>query len=243
MVVSLQSVNDCEVSNLVQYYLNGVGLQTMGIFVSRSSGLIDRQAVKEVPTVDWPDLHGLVRGHRKERFLPREIRLYCFMKADSRGSLVKALQQFLFVSEGLNQLRLVVEDSISPLVYMVTQEEAVEVNKTWQEGQMVATFELHLIEPEPVKRLLLYLPSADPCLISLQSESPLTIYWGDGEVSYDVMSQGMPLPDRVYDGMTVKVLHHYQTGITALQAYFVLAGDVDAIQSFDTNAQLLWSRY
>ncbi len=230
--------------SLVTYYLNGVDLSALGIFVSKSVGMLNRPALKEQTQVDWLDRHGVVWGHRKRRFQPREFRLDCFMKVQDKEKLVINLTRLydLFSPKGLSQLRVELGDGVPPLVYMVALIDEVEVNKTWSSAEMVATFELRLVEPEPVKRLLTFRKSDGRCSISFESVQPVTVYWGDGEVSYDVMTNGMAMEDRTYDGSLVKVGHEYR-GDGEPQAFIVVTGDIEEMRSFSTNAKVLWPRY
>jgi hypothetical protein len=63
--------------------------------------------------------------------------------------------------------------------------------------------------------------------VTLTSNKPLTIYWGDGAVSYDIY------------GTAVTATHTYTSnGIY----YPIVAGVIEKVTDFSTNAIIVWSR-
>src|SRR5574344_2182293 len=177
--------------SLVKYFIDGVDLRSYGVFVSKSQGLLDRPAIKDRTKVDWPGRNGIVMNHNGKRLQERVITLSCFIKANGKRELVDRITKFnhLFDADGQRQLIVDVGHPEGPLVYMVDCEEQISVEKTWSNSLMAGTFELRLLECEPVKRLFLFLPNeGNPCRMKIQSQQALTIHWGDGSASYDVMT-------------------------------------------------------
>lgn len=230
---------------IVSYLIDGVDLRRYGIYVSKSHGLIGRPAQKERMKVDWPNRHGLAWNHRNKRLQPREIELKCFVRADGIDGFTSTLSEFfhLFDQDGPRQLLVAAG---APLVYMVECEDSITVEKTWNDGEMVGTFSLRLIESEPVKRLFAFIPTQTiQGKMTIVSEKALSVYWGDGSASYDVMSHGVKAPDRTYQDDAVILKHTYPSQYLSKKVFIVVAGDIDALPLNDikTTAQLIWERY
>lgn len=119
---------------------------------------------------------------------------------------------------------------MKPLIYEVYIKDEIEVSKTWNDSLMVGTFKLKLREPEPVKKVLKHIRVSEAtktCEITLTSTKYVNIYWGDGNVDYDIA------------GKDVSVQHEY----TENGDYFpVVTGCIDEITSFTTNAIIVWER-
>ena len=95
---------------------------------------------------------------------------------------------------------------------------------------MVGTFKLKLIEPEPVKRVLKHIRISDStktCTITLTSHKLVNIYWGDGQVDYDI------------SGENRTITHDFaQNG----DFFPVITGCIEEITDFNTNAIVVWER-
>lgn len=95
---------------------------------------------------------------------------------------------------------------------------------------MVGAFDLKLVEPEPVKRILKHMrvgESTKTCTITLTTTKLINVYWGDGNVDYDI------------SGESLAISHVYE----ANGDYFpVITGCIDEISSFTTNAIVVWSK-
>lgn len=236
-------------SELVTYYIDGQNLREMGIYVSKSKGLLNRPSMKDRTTVDYQNFHGIFWNHNNKRLKEREITLSCFIKAPNIDVFIENLQKFqrLFDEEGQRELRLEISETMKPLVYMVECKQEINVDKTWNKDEMIGTFDLRLIESEPLKRLLSFEIDSDNYTldINLRTEEPVTIYWGDGAVSYDVMSNGIQASDRAYNNNTVTISHTYKRPINKGTKYIVITGNIDEIDrdSFITDATILWDRY
>lgn len=118
-----------------------------------------------------------------------------------------------------------------PLVYEVYNADGISHDKRWHDDKMIGTFTLTLREPDPVKRVLRHQRSSAATAevtIGLKSEKMVTIYWGDGTADYDLYGD--------YTGAKA-IKHTYATDGTY---YPIVAGIVDKIKDFTTNAIIVW---
>ena len=116
------------------------------------------------------------------------------------------------------------------MIYEVYCKDAIEIQKEWSDELMVGTFKLKLIEPEPVKRVLKHIRISDStktCTITLTSHKLVNIYWGDGQVDYDI------------SGENRTITHDFaQNG----DFFPVITGCIEEITDFNTNAIVVWER-
>lgn len=215
----------------IDYFLDGINFKEHGVYVSASSGILDLPALKDPLVVEWDNYHGEVIDLNHKFYLPRDITLNCFIKANGKMDFIQKVRAFeqQFAKNGTHRLMITVHPT-KPLVYEVYQSSAIEVNKTWDEGLMVGTFQLNLREPDPVKKLLrvLALNEGDKCSIRIDTVKSVSIYWGDGSVDHDV------------SGNNVSVEHKYKQ---AGEYYIIVAGCIDEIKSFETNAIIVWDKF
>lgn len=217
-------------SNPLEYYLNGVNFKDWGIYVSDSTGVIDRPKLKAPSKVDWDDYHGAVVDLRNKRVVAREITLNCFIKATGKLDFVTKLNSFLDVFGQDGTQRLTIEiDPKKPLIYEVYNEIGIGISKRWRDELMVGTFALKLQEPDPVKRVVKFTQSdaATTHTITLTSAKSVTVYWGDGTKTEDIY------------GSQISVSHTYP----ANGDYFaVIAGVIEDITDFATNGETVWNK-
>jgi len=215
------------------YTVDGVDFKTYGVRVSESFGVVDGLKPKDpLIRANWPEYHGEIIDLGAVRFEPREIELRCWIKASGRLDFMDKLNAFMqqFYTSGLKRLQIAIDDE-KPLCFEVYLSDRSEVEKKWRENKMFGTFSLKLREPEPVKRLLRYTrtgPGDAEVTITLTSSKLLNIYWGDGEKTVDV------------SGTDEVVTHTYASNGTY---FIIIAGVIDEIESFTTNATTVWSKY
>lgn len=231
--------------NGVLYWIDGVPFLDHGVYVSASKGVVDGLKLKESVKVDWNNEHGTIVDLVRPRHQNREIELDCFMKADSNIEFAMKVDAFIqqFVTAGLHRLKIEI-DSYKPLVYEVYCPDGTVVKKQWRPEALVGTFTLKLVDPQPVKRVLRYTqPVTAPTqgilspfpagfkgvYINIQCQSPLNIFWGDGTSTLDVLaesptllSHSFPIDDKPYEIM--------------------ICGEPNDIESFITNAIVIWNR-
>jgi len=218
-------------ANKIVYSIDGVDFKDYGVYVSDSRGVVGRPKLKAPASVSWDNYHGAAVDLAHKFYQSREIILSCFIKADNKNDFIAKVSQFsqLFDRRGSQRLMIAV-DPAKPLVYEVYCVEEIAVLKQWSAGTMVGTFELKLIEPEPVKRVLKHTrvdEGTKTCLLTLTSTKLVNIYWGDGKSDFDI------------SGDTVTIAHDYENNGDYL---IIIAGDIDAISGFSTTAMLLWNK-
>lgn len=218
----------------VEYYVNGMNFKDFGVHVSKSNGLMGQLERKEGYNEDWGSRHGVMRNHNYVRYKERTITLECFLEASSRAAFVEWQNRFFEQFRQKGTQRLVVEygGSTKPLVYEVTMQAGADPEKEWgryNEGLMVGTFTLTLIEDDPVKIVLRHITaqSNSTATVQLTTYSPLAIFWGDGNVTTRVR------------GEHLTVEHTYQD---PGEYDIVIAGLVEEIKDFETSDIVVWQR-
>lgn len=216
----------------LDYYLNGVNFKDYDIRVSSSEGVLDLPKLKTPLSVDWPDYHGEIVDLDDKRVEARVIKLNCWMRAKGKidfATKVNAFQQ-QFMRNGTARLMISIHPT-KPLVYEVYNAEGVSYDKRWHDDKMIGTFTLTLREPDPVKRVLRHQRSSQATAkvtVGFKSDKMVTIYWGDGAADYDLYGD--------YTGANA-VEHTYATDGTY---YPIVAGIIDKITNFSTNAIIVW---
>lgn len=210
----------------IRYSINGVDFSTYGISVSESKGILENLSMKDPVRYEWPDYHGEILDLSAPRYQPRTITLSCFLLADNVDDFIEKINSFLaqFQKPGTQRLKLNAY-SVKPHVFEVYLPGSINLSKKWSDADMVGTFELTLVEPEPVKRVLLF--GAGVVTITLSSSKALAIHWGDGSHTYDVF------------GVNKTVTHTYST---QGPHDIIIAGVIEDITAFSSNATVLWNK-
>lgn len=209
----------------VRYSLNGKYFKSYGVIVSESKGLADVLKRKKVNTYDWAEYHGISVDLSSPKFEAREIELRCFIMGDNWQQLFDNFNAMIrdeFAKPGTQRL-LIEPLGHKELVYDVYMQDGVSVDKTFANGQMIATFSLKLIEPNPVKMVLRF--SGTSLNLSYNSPYQTEIIYGTGLKETgkgNVSFTGKTLP----------------AGIK----YIVIAGNIENITGLTTNATVLWQR-
>ena len=212
------------------YSIDGVDIKEYGVFVSGSEGVMNRPKIKRTQSASWDDYHGEDVDLKHIYYEPREITLHCFLSAASRVDFMSKVSRFehLFDKKGLRRLTIDVHPT-KPLIYNVYCRDEIVVAKEWSDRQMVGTIKLKLIEPHPVKRILKHIYSSSDtqdCRILLDTNKLINIDWGDGVIEEDVSGQ----------------MGKYHRYTRKGEYYIVITGCIDEIQSFNTNAIVVWDR-
>lgn len=166
--------------NEVKYSLNGYLFKDFGVFVSDSPGITDGLERKPVQTYDWAEYHGTSPDLRKPKYKERKFSLKCFIDADNWENLFEVFKDFIreqFSRPGTQRLHITPFDTES-LPYEVYVQEDIKLEKKFKQGRMVATFDLNLIEPNPIKRVLK--TTLDTFKLSYEIDSETEIFFGDG---------------------------------------------------------------
>lgn len=179
--------------NEVNYYIDGTNLSTLGLRVAGSKGVIDAPKIKKPYSVNVDYLHGEYVDLSEIRYEPKQITLECFIKASSNVNLVTKLNSLkeLLLTAGLKRLLIQIDEQRGyPLLYDVYCKEGIEITKRWREsGEVVGSFPIKLVEPEPYKQVLQFTGS------SLQlnlNNTFVNISWGDGTYSRGISNMFAP---------------------------------------------------
>ncbi len=242
---ALTAAEMCDAGNLsvnrkAFYRIDDTPFTDLDVYVSASKGLVDALKMKSAFNADWADEHGRVTDLHRPRFEPREIELECFMKAEGMLGWTQKMDEFLrkFTSPGSHRLKVEIDER-KPLVYEVYAPEGTSIRKRWYDADMLGTFTLRLVEPEPVKKVLRFV--SKPALLNqfpvvysdvyivIKSTSPVNIYWGDGTSNKDIVADDY-----------VTLWHTYP--VQGKPYEIIIAGEVDNIVEMATNAFTIWSR-
>ena len=224
-------INELSDTKQQAYLLDGVDFKTWGVYVSGSEGILSRPKLKSPASLTWDNYHGESVDLAHKFYESRQITLSCFVKADSKFDFIKRVSEFeaQFDKKGTNRLVIDVHPT-KPLIYEVYCKDAIEITKEWSDKLMVGTFKLKLVEPEPVKRVLKHIRTSETtkrCQIYLATKKLVNIYWGDGQVDYDIF------------GESKIITHDYeQNG----DFFPVITGCIEEITMFYTNAIVVWER-
>lgn len=210
----------------ITYTIDGQTFLSHGVYVTASKGMLDMPALKEPQTVDWPDSHGTVVDLAAPRYTNRVIELECFLKASGKLDFFQKVNAFLQIFQGPGLHRLDVRISSTPLIYMVYIADGVNIDKRWHQYEMFGTFTLKLIEPSPIKCLLVR--TGTIVSLDITTKNPIDIYWGDDHKDLNVFGTNV-IKTRTYSG--------------ANPHYILLCGVIEEIKVISTNAEVIWSKY
>ncbi len=229
--LALSELLKLSTSKDVEYYVDGLNFKDYGVYVSASKGVVDRLKRKDPLTVDWDSYHGEVIDLKRPRYEARTITLDCFIEASGKAAFLEWVNMFLalFDKSGTQRLQIDV-NATKPLVYEVYSADQVSIDKRWDDDLMVGTFSLVLREPEPVKRVLKHIRSSEATkrvTITVTSTKLLNIYWGDGTHTFDI------------SGTNKTVTHDYSSDG---QYNIIVAGVIEDIEAFSTNAIVVWNK-
>lgn len=217
---------------MLEYYINGVNFKDLDIRVSSSNGVLDLPKLKTPHSIDWPDYHGEIIDLDDKRVEARTITLNCWMRATGKIDFVQKVNQLYrhFMTDGTARLMIAIHPT-KPLVYEVYAPDGISHDKRWHDDKMIGTFTLKLKEPDPVKRVLRHMrnaPATAKVTVAFKSDKIVTIHWGDGTTNTDLWGD--------YTGEKA-ITHTY----TADGTYYpIIAGVVEQITDFSTNAIIVW---
>ena len=166
--------------NEVKYYVNGHSFKDFNVFVSDSPGITDGLERKPVQTYDWAEYHGTAPDLRKPKYKERKFTLKCFIDAENWENLFEVFKDFIreqFSKPGTQRLHIIPFDE-ETLPYEVYVQDDIKLEKKFRQGRMVGTFDLVLIEPNPIKRVLK--TTLDTFKLSYEIDSETEIFFGDG---------------------------------------------------------------
>ena len=132
------------------YSIDGQEFKRYGVYISSSQGLIGGLKPKKSLMAEWPDENGSYPDMGALCFEGRNIVLNCFMESDSAQQFIERIEAFcaLFYTAGEHTLKLTLGDRA--MVYKVRLADAINIEKRFREGRMIASFSLKLFEYAPV---------------------------------------------------------------------------------------------
>jgi len=215
------------------YEIDGIPFTDFDVYVKESSGIMGSLELKETTTVDWAGEHGLNVDLERPRYKPREIELNCFIYGGNYLSFTMKVDSFLkkFQSAGTHRLRIGI-DKRKPLLYEVYLPNATDIDKRWRDDGNVGTFKLKLVDPQPIRRVLRFVPTAQNggvAKIRFTCYEAVNIYWGDGTNMKDVIADA-----------DLMVSHTFTTGKPFYEV--MITGEPDNISNFSHNCLLVWTR-
>ena len=187
----------------VRYSINGKYFKDYGVYVSSSLGLLDALKRKPIKTFNWPEYHGESLDLSSPKYEAREIVLNCFVTGDNYEEMFINFRNIVmseFQKSGTQRL-MVEAFGLKALPYEVYLIDDVKLLKEFKNSKTVGTFQLKLIEPNPIKKVL-YLVG-DTLNLSYNSTSETEIFYGDGTKQVakgNVSLSGKVLDNRVVSG-------------------------------------------
>lgn len=190
----------------IDYYIGGVSLRSLGVYVTKSAGYRGKPKPQDEKTERWAGEHGEALMPSSLRFRSRDISLDCFHICDHEteawqtiNTILERLQSTeptataeLRVHEGerivfLGQVRLSDGIDLQMASFGTAEEE-------------VYRFTLKLKQYEPNARTW-HVPKATPLRLRGKTEGVVSVYWGDGTSSLDLsgavdLSRGAHSEDR-----------------------------------------------
>lgn len=155
----------------LKYTIDGLDLSTVGIFVTKISGIFDQPKRKLPYKHSWQEFTGEDVDLTISANDPREITLDCILKADSIAEATTQLNNFFIALDGNRprclSISLFNHDLLESkaLSFLVFREEKVSVDKTFKSGKVIWSFTIKLQEYLPCKRI--FKINIDPTRLTL----------------------------------------------------------------------------
>jgi len=190
-------------------------LTEYGVNVSGSTGLLGRPDFKNAEKFDWKYLNGEWIDLRNRRYKSREIKLKCWVKANSEQNAINKMNNFMKVFGTNKLIRLHIEfvnnsngevvTGAKGLFYLVYLSKTGQPSYKWNQSRQIISFEVTLTEPSPVKRIYKVVSTYGDHSVSLSyhSATEFDVHWGDGDVDYDLLGGTAQSPltlDHEYKG-------------------------------------------
>lgn len=163
----------------VKHYINGKKFKDYGVYISSSDSYFDFTKIKNLTKYDWKEYHGHSVNLDVKKLEARVITLRGFVKG---SNWLEMRNNFYNLFSELNKpgtQRYVVDAfGYDQLAYEVYRENDINLVKHFKDGMMVGLFDLQLIEPNPVKRILKL--TGNEVELKIEGETVAEIFWGNG---------------------------------------------------------------
>ena len=222
----------------VRYSINGKYFKDYGVYVSSSLGLLDALKRKPIKTYDWPEYHGESLDLSNPKYEAREIVLNCFVMGSNYEEMFINFRNIVmseFQKSGTQRL-MVEAFGLKALPYEVYLIDDVKLLKEFKNSKTVGTFQLKLIEPNPIKKVL-YLTD-NTLNLSYNSSKETEIFFNDGTkqtAKGNVSLSGKNIPNRVVSDYSFSG-RNLLTGSDLKSQFTTTAFTVDGI-SYNTHCQ------
>lgn len=209
----------------VDFSVNNINFKDLGITVEKMDDVLNMPERKDPLTVNWEDYHGEVVDLLKPVFGVREFELRCWLKGTSQDDFQAKWMELVNHFQQGGPTRIQIDAGTKPLLFEVYHKDRLSLEKgKWRSGVNFGRFTLKLREPEPFKKVLKV--TGDSCSITITTPKVVSIYWGDGGRTMNV-----------YGTRTLD--HPYSSSGTY---YVVVAGVIEDISSFSTDAAVIWDK-
>ena len=212
-------------SNRLLFYLNGVLLSNYGIHVESCSGLFVIPKRKTTLSNSDTTTHGKAYDlFSLAKYTEREIVLNCYIAAKTRTEYFQKISALPSLFDGIGYKRLLVkvnDDIAIPYDVIRADGDGDDATPTWDSSRTLAKFKIKLIEPHPVKKVILASGTSGSVTISFRSSKYVTIGWGDGSYSHDLYGN-------------VSISRSIPTG-----TLISLMGDIDELELFSINGGIV----
>jgi len=141
--------------------INDVDFIDYGVYVSASKNLMEALEMKDPEVEKWAGQHGEFLDLTAPRYEARVIELECFLAGQGKLDFFNKVRAFVQAIQKKGLQKFTVETSDKPLIFMVVMQNSMDLDKKWNEEEMVGTFSITLREPQPIKRLLRYEHTGD----------------------------------------------------------------------------------
>lgn len=139
----------------VKYTVNGKYFKYFGVYVSGSKGLLGKLKPRERNSYNWAEYHGKQIDLSATKYEAREFTLECFIRAANIDELTERFNSFMIDFDKSGTQRIIVEPfGYKPYVFDVVLTDKPDLEKQFKDGEMFGTFNLSLMEPNPIKRIL-----------------------------------------------------------------------------------------
>lgn len=212
----------------VIYSLNGKYFNDYKVYISKSEGLLDKLKPKPKTSYDWAEYHGKTFDNSPVRYDEREITLSGFVMGDNWQQMKRNFDTLFseFDKGGLVRLLVEFEHILAFDVYLIDK---IELQKEFRKGQIIGSFSLKMKEPNPVKRIL----KIENKPLNLSFNTPLWVDISiDGKVENFINSVSI----------RNKIIPPRATTQNPNTHYIIIAGDIDQITDFQTNAEIIWNK-
>lgn len=162
------------------------------------------------------------------RYDEREITLSGFVMGDNWQQMKRNFDTLFseFDKGGLVRLLVEFEHILAFDVYLIDK---IELQKEFRKGQIIGSFSLKMKEPNPVKRIL----KIENKPLNLSFNTPLWVDISiDGKVENFINSVSI----------RNKIIPPRATTQNPNTHYIIIAGDIDQITDFQTNAEIIWNK-